>query len=467
MANQSAPTISPAGKGLAEPTSQVHKSTNKSTGKSTRQATNALTSRTLAALLAFVLLNVAWSCTKFGILKPFDFAFYTWTGCAIQNYLTRPRPNITFLGSSLVLEPLGSVDADLFNRDIDAARHNRSFYFENCFKERTGKRITTFNFSIPGEMPSDAYLVTKFLLQGHKKPDIIVYGVGPRDFMDNLLPSPQATDPFIYLSRFGDYSDQIAAIAPDWQQRLNYELGRTFFVYGHRVDLATDGERLFTKAMARLAPCPGQERDIAFRRTILPDYHPFECAVNECRFRPYVDRPRPAFVDNLVEYRKRYKQLKWDTFLCQMNFLSLNMEIARQRGIHFVLVSMPITDLNRQLLGDFPADVYKKSVSVLAKSKGATFIDLDGSKQFDLADFEDTVHLHSGGGRKMLSMLATELANDRPVQEALNWHPAASLPDKQTDLESVPAAASQNKTCKDFGKDLSAHALVSRRRSVL
>jgi hypothetical protein len=405
--------------GLAERTSQVQNCTNSRSETGTPQWIKFLTSRTFAALFSFVLVNLIWSQSKFGLLRPDDLSYYTWTGCAIRNYLgaERPRANIMFLGSSLVLEPLGSTDSDLSNHEIDAPRHNRSLYFEKLLKERTGKQFNTFNFSLPGEMPSDGFLITKFLLKGAKQPDVIVCGVGPRDFMDNLLPSPLATDPFLWLSRFGDYNDHIAAIAPDWQQRFNYELGRAFFTYGNKLDLSTHAERKFGSALNVLAPCPGEPANIALRRTILPEYHPFECGVDECMFRPYVDRPRPAFVDNLVEYKKRYKQLKWDTFLSQMSFLSQSMEIARQRGIRFVLVSMPITDLNRKLLGEFPAEVYKRTVSVLAKSKGATFIDLDGSGKFQLSDFEDTVHLHSGGGRKMLTILADDLVREKALQQ--------------------------------------------------
>jgi hypothetical protein len=395
-----------------------------------------LTSRTFAALLSFALVNLIWSQSRFGLLRPDDFSFYTWTGCAIANYLgnQRAKANILFLGSSLVLEPLGSTDSDFFNHEIDAPRHNRSFYFEKLLKDRTGKQFTTFNFSLPGEMPSDGFLVTKFLLKGEKKPDVIVCGVGPRDFMDNLLPSPLATDPFLWLSRFGDYNDHIAAIAPDWQQRFNYELGRLVFTYGNKNDLSTHAERKFTAMLDALAPCPGPPAGIAVRRKILPEYRPFECGVDECMFRPYVDRPRPAFVDNLVEYKKRYKQLKWDTFLSQMSFLSQSMEIARQRGIRFVVVSMPITDLNRQLLGEFPEEVYKRTIAVVAKSKGATFIDLDGSGQFKLADFEDTVHLHSGGGRKMLQILADKLVQEKPLQQALKLSKPLKLASRKESL---------------------------------
>jgi hypothetical protein len=378
--------------------------------------------RTFAALLIFFVVNAVWSQLKIGILKPQDFPFYTWTGLAVEHLLKKEvgRPNIAFVGSSLVLYPVGNTDSDLINGEIDAPRHNRSWYFERKFKEATGHDVTTFNFSLPGEMPSDAFLIEKFLLKGEKSPDVLVYGVGPRDFMDNLLPCPQATDPFLWLSRFGDYNDHIASIAPDWQTRLTYELGRAIFTYGHRIDLSTSGERVVASVLDKVAPAT-KPLSIADRRQIMPEYHPFECGVNDAMFRPYVDRPQPAFVDNVAEYKNRYRELKWDTFLTQMKFLSETIDIAKSRGTTVVLVSMPITDINRRLLGAHATDVYNKAVHVLAASKGVKLVDLFNSGGYEIADFNDTVHLNSAGGRKMLSALATEFAEDKKISGVLNF----------------------------------------------
>ncbi|MFX5550695.1 hypothetical protein ABTD75_18905, partial [Acinetobacter baumannii] len=71
---------------------------------------------------------------------------------------------------------------------------------------------------------------------------------------------------------------------------------------------------------------------ISDRRVLMPEYHPFECGVNDAMFRPYVDRPQPAFVDNVAEYAKRYKELKWDMFLTQLKFLAETIDIAKARG---------------------------------------------------------------------------------------------------------------------------------------
>ncbi len=379
-------------------------------------------SRFLVAIVAFVAVSAVWGSTRLGALSPSDFPFYTWTACAIEDFLSNEqgRPQIDFVGSSLMLAPIGGVDADFTNAAVDAPHHHRSLYFENAFKKRTGESIKTFNFALPGEMPSDAYLMTKFLMKGEKRPDVIVYGVGPRDFLDNLLPSPSATDPYAWLSRFGDVNDRISLISPDWQTRLNYEIGRLIYPYGQKVDLTNSFGRVVATTLNKLVPPTDGGSPMSVRRVILPEYRNFEVAKNECLFTPTTDANRPAFSDNIAEYKKRYKHMKWDTYLTQMRFMIDILNIARERKTHMVIVAMPITPINRSLLSDLAWDTYKRSIKVIALAKGATFIDMEGSGKFSLKDFSDTVHLHSGGGAKLLNLLAERLSTDHAVMTALN-----------------------------------------------
>lgn len=378
-------------------------------------------SSALWALALFVVVCQIMATTKFGWLKPEDFPYPTWTSWAIHEFQQEKtkRPEVVFLGSSLVLVPVDGVDADFTKIKVDGAKHHKSIFFESKFKEYSGTDITSYNFALPGEMPSDAYLLTKFLLKNEKRPDVIVYGVGPRDFMDNLLPSPKATDPFRYLSRLGDYSERIDLIAPKWEERLGYELGRMFYPMGASDNIMTSLSRKFNTFLATTFPSV-KPSDIATRRTLLPEYHPFEILPEECYFNPTDEKNRAPFVDNINEYRKRYKTLKRDTFVSQMQFLEDILSIASDRGTHVVVVAMPITDINRQLISDPAWNDYKTKLESVAKSKGATYIDMYATNKFALKDFGDTVHLHSGGGALFLDMLAKKLAKNHEVTAALN-----------------------------------------------
>lgn len=378
------------------------------------------TSTALWGMVLFIVVCQVMSVTKLGSLDPQDFPYPTWTSWAINEYKSSKnvKPEFVFLGSSLMLVPLDGVDADYTKKPIDGAKHHKSIFFEDKFKEYSGNTVKTFNLALPGEMPSDAYLLTKFLLKNEQRPDVIVYGVGPRDFMDNLLPSPKATDPFRYLSRLGDYHERIELIAPKWEERLSYEMARAFYPLAQSENIMTTLARSFNGFLATTFPNV-KPSSTDKRRGLLPEYHPFEINYNECFFRPTDEKNRPAFVDNIDEYRKRYKKLKWDTFSSQMQFLTDIVDIANERGSHMVLVAMPITDINRQLISDEAWNEYKTRLEKLAADKGATYIDMYATKAFPLSDFGDTVHLHSGGGARLLDMLAKELATNHEVKAAL------------------------------------------------
>lgn len=383
-----------------------------------------LRSKFFISVVLFAAVSSLFAMTRLGNIAPTDFPIRTWTGWAVDDFLSdkQGRPQVVFLGSSLVLVPVAGVDADYLKRPIDGSRHHQSQYFEDQFKRESGMQVKTFNFGLPGEMPSDAYLITKFLLKGEKRPDVLVYGVGPRDFMDSLLPSPAATDPYQYLSRFGDVTTHRHLIAPEWDQRLNFELAQFVYPYGHKFDMSVTSERTIAAILNHLLPAPKTDKPftIADRRTLFPYYKQMEITSNEAFFRPTTAETRTFDNANLNEYKKRYARLNWRTFTHQMKFLADLMNTARDRGTQVILVSMPITDLNRDLLEKGTWESYKKSLRVLAQSKDATFVDLGDSKQFAINDFMDTVHLHSGGGMKLLDILAARAAKDRRVMSALD-----------------------------------------------
>ncbi|MFA6209347.1 MAG: hypothetical protein WCT03_19155 [Candidatus Obscuribacterales bacterium] len=391
------------------------------------QAVKPSRSRFLVALASFVMLSAGLASISFGKTDPADFPVNTWTTWAIKDFLSdQKKPDVVFMGSSLMLVPLDGTDADHLNRRIDGSAHHKSVYFEDKFKQYSGQKVASYNFALPGEMPSDAALITRFLLKGEKAPKVLVYGVGPRDFMDNLLPSPAATDPFQYLSRFGDWSNRVNLIVPQWQERLNYELGRAFYTYGAKNQLAQNSDRVIKGVLDEVAPAPKTEKTkaelVAMRRLLLPDYHPFEINRDECFFRPESQSARPKFEDNISEYRKRYKTLKMETFNGQMQFLADILDTAKERQVHVLLVAMPITDINRNLLSDQSWNLYRNNLRKLAANHqdSATFFDMQETKAFNISDFQDTVHLHSGGGAKLLDMIAKIMAQDKASMAALS-----------------------------------------------
>lgn len=379
--------------------------------------------RFVVAFVVFSLISVAANYSNLVLSLPDQFPFLSWSGWTIKDFLERRDcPNVVFLGSSLVLVPIDGIDADYLGRKIDGSQHHHSCYFEDKFKQSTGLDVKSFNFALPGEMPSDAFLIVSNLLKGEKKPEVIIYGLGPRDFLDNLLPSPAATDPFRFLSRFGNIDSIAGRTMPDWADRFSYELGKLFYTYGKKDDLvgyALKGCRQFVDA---LVPLPKGANLLTYddRHLLVPEYRPCEVFPGQAMFRPSTAKEWSAFSDNLAEYKKRYAKLKWDTYLTQMEFFADTLACARKRGIRFVVVTMPVTDINRSLLSDLNWNVYRQGVLAMAKRKGATIVDLSESTAFKRSDFMDTVHLHSLGGRKWLDLVVDRLSTNKQVLSALN-----------------------------------------------
>lgn len=382
--------------------------------------------RFAAALLVFSMAAAGAGYLGFAGSKALDFPFLSWTAWTIKDFFKQEqKPNVVFLGSSLMLVPLDGIDADYLDRRVDGSQHHHSAYFEDKFKEKTGINTRTFTFALPGEMPSDAYLIVNNMLKGEKKPDVIVYGVGPRDFLDNMLPSPSATDPFRFLSRFGDISPVADRVMPEWQDRLDFELGKACYFYGKRVDLVNNAAKAATAVINTVLPLPANTKAASFddRRLLMPDFRPCEVLQGQAYFRPVKGDQRGNFVDNLDEYKKRYKKMKWETYISQMRFFADTIDTANARGIKFVVVTMPITGLNRSLLSNIAWDAYRSGVIGMAKAKGATVIDFSESPEFSQDDFGDTVHLHSHGGKRFFDLLMDRLALEQSLLSVLQSKP--------------------------------------------
>jgi hypothetical protein len=370
----------------------------------------------LWALITYAVICSCLALLHVGTAKPSDSGAdsgeRTWTTWAIDRFCRLPSaPQVVLLGSSLVLTPINLADAQILGKTLDGSEHHESVYFSQLVKQLTGKRIQAFNFALPGEMPSDAFLITKLLLKGPKRPSVIVYGVGPRDFMDNLLVGPTATDPYRYLSRLGSHIPDPAFTGNRWDQKVDGFFSRAIYLYGNREDLATRFDYTFKKFVSEQIPPDLQDHQLNSGQLhiLFPLYHPMSIAPGECVFRPMTEQTGPRFKDNLEEYRRRYGTLNWETFLGQLKFLADFLDLARKQHTEAVIVSMPITTVNRSLIPPLAWDAYKHSLRVITVSKGARFVDLDESKQFTDSDFGDTVHLNTVGGIKLVQLIVANV----------------------------------------------------------
>jgi len=371
---------------------------------------------------------------------PQEIPKHTWTEWALIDFeKQKDNPaSIVFLGSSLILTPLNLVDANFLNRNVDGAIHHKSIVFDRLINNNNHGPAATFNFSVPGAMASDVYLIANLLLQRTNHADLIIYGVGPRDFLDNVLSTPTSTDPYRCLSKIlwktNNSETVFSYIKQDWQSQLNYFLMQHLPLYGQQEDIGQylSGQFLpvANSTITTLAGLTGRATEnwparISTERLhkLLPNYDPMAIDLNQCLFAPHDMGDSHRFEKDLNEYRKRYRNVNWDIYTCQTKFLVDLLKLARQHKVTVLVVAMPITSTNRKLLPDYVFTAYKEHLRVLSRPYGAYFIDLDDSGCFSDQDFLDTVHLNGTGGARFLELISKYITQHRLIDQSPASHP--------------------------------------------
>ncbi len=335
--------------------------------------------------------------------------------------------SIVLLGSSLVMVPINSADANLTQRIIDSALHHKSILLSLLIHSLNHLVVSNFNFALPGMMPSDAYLITKLLLGDKDHPELIIYGIGPRDFIDNLFTVPSTTDTYFYLHKqlARQYGQQslLPYVGQGLQSRLNYLLEQQFAVCQNKEEISNTFYFQLDRVFRSIASDSGSSlyrKDFSIpqieKSTISNGLYSKE--LDHYLFFPpnKIGWGPNHFQKNLDEYRSRYRHFNIDTFTSQTKFFLDFLQLAAKNKSKVLIVAMPITSANRELIPKYVFSIYKENLRVLSKQFGAGFLDLDSSSCFCDKDFSDTVHLNTIGGNKFVKLIADYVVQNKLIE---------------------------------------------------
>ncbi|HEY9784587.1 MAG TPA: hypothetical protein V6D17_04230 [Candidatus Obscuribacterales bacterium] len=397
--------------------------TGKEGSKKSRAAKRTVPSSYIVALSVLLLANLLlsfYSPIKFDAYK---FPYRGWAWWAFQDLKdTTEVHNVVLLGSSLVVSAVAGVDANFLNKSLDLSQYHKASYLDAQMRGKFGGTFNTFNLSLPGQMPSDAYLALKAMVDTANRPDVVIYGVAPRDFFDSTMSSPADTEPFRYLRRLVNIDDIAGGAFRTPFARLEWFLQRHIYSYGYAIDFQLAFRESAEHLIARLLPAPYSKHPFTWwdRIKLLPGYMPGEIVPLAVSTGPIDEHTaRHRWTDNTIEYMERYKNPDPHTYETQFYFLRRLAAFCRRERIELIVVNMPITDYNIRLLG---ADKY---VSWLTKLKQVAFeqniplCDLYAPRAYHVNDFHDSVHLNAYGGKKMFDHLLGELAKDPRTSLAL------------------------------------------------
>lgn len=298
-------------------------------------------------------------------------------------------PHMVLLGSSLMMYPFWAMDIEKDRGLGDIFHHRGSKVLTEVMNQNGIPNAEVYSMAMFAQMVSDGYIMVNEFLQDGKKPKCLLLGVAPRDFYDADLSAPTATYTFkrlIKLSNFWPYANHYL---PGVEEKADWLCGKICYFYGHRWRAQKD----VAKAMGKLFDRIGLKNSVA------------EKAVTKKSGFMLAGSEEERWDSSLNEYRRRYKGADEKGVTLQMSFLEKTLHLCHKRGIRVILVNMPITADNRNLLPDGFYKFYQQKLKVIAAANGTDFLDLGASSKFQRADFWDTTHLNHGGGHKLVQEL--------------------------------------------------------------
>jgi len=349
---------------------------------------------------------------------------HTWIWWAAKELAQQKQgPDIALMGSSFMMHPLALRDADYLKQNFDFVHHHYSTYLEDSLKKNLGvQKAQCFNFAMPGGMISDHYMITRALLSGDKKPRVIVIGAGLRDFMDKHVHCPAATRPFKYLQRYINIDDLVELAMPQIWQQADYWQGRGIYLWGKKLDfqvVACDWTRKMFKPVLEKSCVKSPLNDIDMTRNAPSN---MRMEAEEGLYIVKADEPY-KFDDNTREYMSRYGTGNDKLLENQKLWLDKFLQLAQQENIEVLLVNMPLTPTNMQMM---PPGAYDKCMAVMKEASqkwNVQLVDLNGGTgfgdKFDKLDFSDTAHMNGRGGKKLIDAINVAICRDKRLANAL------------------------------------------------
>jgi hypothetical protein len=343
---------------------------------------------------------------------------------AISYLSTKTEPSVVVLGSSLMRTAAEVSDMSI-NTGLREARfandYDKATFFEKELKKDLGTDVSVLNLALRGCMASDYDLIFKRAVELGKRPKFVVCATAPAEFMSNDQPLVDNT--YVHQSllkyQFPQGKPFYQVVAQNTERTLaphNLDAVEQFFGY------------LRLHSAAYLSDVTGHPTDLfraaAYKGSkdkMLPAaYKPARIDLDEASSSTAQQKNPLA---DLEHYKMRYHPPNVKLYLQhERNFREM-IRVAHESGIPLVIVNMPITGPNRDLVDPTLLHRYYDFLKSTTEKYHVAYMDMDDHNLFSLSDFEDCSHLNRRGAKKFFAALAQNLV-------------------KQTNLSSIAAAKS-------------------------
>ncbi|PZM84441.1 MAG: hypothetical protein DKT66_07340 [Candidatus Melainabacteria bacterium] len=342
----------------------------------------------------------------------------TWSFWVARDYLMREKaPPVVMFGSSLIGSATFSADTQTTKNFRDCVVDRHAATLERDIKQQLGGRTEVYNASIPGSMASDAYLMSSALFKPDNKPQLVIIGVNPRDFIDNTVTAPADTEPFQFFSRYVSLGNLAKASFSDPFAYLDW----TFHQY---IPLKRMNAKLaeIASQISRIGQKPGEHprtlvSHLNVKRSVMQVFLGGGKDIRKGEW--LIPYPMPyGFQDNMPEYLNRYKNPKTALFPREKKFFNAFLAKLKDENIKVLVVNMPATYPNRSILPDTFWHDFKTYLSSTCTNYGADYIDLSDDFRFIITDYLDTVHLNASGGTRLFKIIAAKISSSPQLSAA-------------------------------------------------
>lgn len=316
------------------------------------------------------------------------------------------RPQLLVLGSSLPMEAIARYDAEYTGsfdeKNLDAVRkYTGASYLEHLIAEKNGTSMTAFNLTCVACMASDAELILRRVIEAGRAPQIVIFGIGPRDFIDNIVPAVGKTPVCRLLTNRITLPEIISQVRPLDETR-DLLMGQLVYLYKVRGDYKTMLTGWACDLLSHPADLYESNQMAKIEKQQIQTELP-ETAVSS-PIKPSAKRSQFA---DLPEWKERYLPANFERFEKEKASFENMLATCKKNGIRMIVVNMPLTNENKKLIPDKLYARYQNEICKLPAQFGDELIDLDSNKAFQLSDFYDSAHVNSQGGKKVQDLMVS------------------------------------------------------------
>jgi hypothetical protein len=313
-----------------------------------------------------------------------------------------PKDNngtILMLGSSLGIFPAALADFKTFGEPkpgADKFLHYSSYrYLDQLLSSQANSPVKTLNLSNQGGMTSEDLLLLKGAFKAGIKPKLVILLTGPRDFLDHQ--TNKIGESKLAKALLVRISESLWNASESATANLETLTSRFLPLFVERDAITKFLTARLKQTIAFISHKPYREK--------LP---PTGGSLESIRDEPGSPEMMDFYTAN---YKIRYLPIDWRRWELESNALKQILEFCNRKNTPFLLVAMPLSKSNRDLLPEDFVEKHRSMLKDLAESaqdrkEKIVLLDLFDSEQFTINDYMDTVHLRSNGGIKLAKEIA-------------------------------------------------------------